>query len=166
MTLRIMAALRMPEDQSRTGNLLNRKQVELLAENAMIALRRLFQPGEVLFHILVGEEGRAVDTLQLRVLLVAQPVGACQAEHLERLDSTGRRHMGAAAEVHELSVAVKRNRFAGFGELLDEVHLHEIAARLKLLQPLLPRLKLPHERLVALDHLGHATPQSPSGPQA
>src|SRR5882672_5496164 len=102
-------ALRMPEDQPRTGDLLNGKQVELLAKNAVIASLNLFQPLEVRIQILRVEERRPVNTLQLLVLLVAQPVSSGDRGHLERLDPPRRRHMRAAAEVYKPSVAIQRN---------------------------------------------------------
>ena len=40
-------ALWVPEDQPRSGDLLDRKQVELLAQNAMVARLDLLQPLEV-----------------------------------------------------------------------------------------------------------------------
>ena len=71
-------ALGMPEDEARAGQLLNAEQVELLAQHAMVAPGRFFQPGEVCVQILLREKRRAVDALQLRILLVAEPVGAGQ----------------------------------------------------------------------------------------
>ena len=50
---------------------------------------------------------RAVDPLELRVLLVASPVGAGTAEQLERRDEPGGPHVRAAAQVDELLVAIE-----------------------------------------------------------
>src|SRR6202034_2109002 len=69
-------ALGMPEDEAGAGELLNAEQVELLTEDAVVAARSLFQALEVGIHLFLGEEGHAVDALQLRILLVAEPVGA------------------------------------------------------------------------------------------
>ncbi len=41
------AALRMPEDQARSGEFLNRKQIELFAEHAMVALLGFFDAVQV-----------------------------------------------------------------------------------------------------------------------
>ena len=57
---------------------------------------------EVLVQFLLGEERRAVDALQLLVVLVALPVGAGDREQLERLDLRGVRHVRAAAEIDEV----------------------------------------------------------------
>ena len=80
------AALGMEEDQAGPGEFLDAEQVELLAELAVVALLGLFQPLQVLVQFLLGEEGGAVDALQLLVVLVALPVGAGDGQQLERLD--------------------------------------------------------------------------------
>ena len=45
------AALGMPEDEARTGDLLDGKQIELLAEDAMVASLDLFKALEVRLQI-------------------------------------------------------------------------------------------------------------------
>src|SRR5258708_25236159 len=117
----------MPEDQPRTGDLLDRKQVELLAEYAMVASLDLFQALEVSLQVFRVEERRPIDPLQLLVLLIPQPIGSGDRRHLERFDPAGRRHMRAAAEVYKSAAAIERNLLAGLRELLDEVDLHELA---------------------------------------
>jgi hypothetical protein len=61
-------AFGMPEDQPRTSQILNAEKVELLADDAMVAAGGFFKTGEVGVKIFFGEEGGAVDALQLRVL--------------------------------------------------------------------------------------------------
>ncbi len=72
----------MPEDQTRARHLLDRKQIELLAQHAMVPRLDLFQPLEVRLQILVIEERRPVDPLQLLILLIAQPVRARNRRNL------------------------------------------------------------------------------------
>ena len=127
----------MPEDQARPGQLLDGEQIELLAQHAMVALLGLFELVEVVVEVLLGEERGAVDALQLRVLLVAEPIGAGDVEQLERLDAPGRRNVRPTAEVGELAGLVDGDFLVGRGELLDEVALHEVAFRLKALQAFL-----------------------------
>ena len=68
----------MPE--RRAGrDLLEVEEVELHAELAVVALTRLFEPLEVRVEIGLRVEGGAVDAGQLRVVLVAAPVGAGEA---------------------------------------------------------------------------------------
>ncbi len=149
------AALGVPEDKARAGEVLNAEEIELLAQHAMVAARRFFEAREVLVEFFFREEGRAVDALELRILFVAQPVGAREVCHLEGLDAAGGGDVRAAAEVDELAVAIEAHLFAGRGELRDEVGLHEVAIPRKFFEGLLARLVLTDERLVAGDDLGH-----------
>ena len=50
------AALGMPEDQSRPGQLLDREQVELLAQHAVVALLCFLDAGEVSVEVLLRKE--------------------------------------------------------------------------------------------------------------
>ena len=72
-------ALGMPEDETGACEFLNAEEIELLAEQAMVALGRFFETREVSVEVLLREECSAVDTLQLRVLLVAELVSASQS---------------------------------------------------------------------------------------
>jgi hypothetical protein len=69
-------ALGMPEDEAGAGELLNAEEVELLAEQAVVALGCFFEAREVGVEVLLREEGGAVDALELGILFVAEPVGA------------------------------------------------------------------------------------------
>ena len=75
-----MAPLGCQKIEPRAGQLLNAEQIQLLAQQAMVALGRFFQPRKVRVQILLREERRAVDALQLRILFVAQPVRAGQGQ--------------------------------------------------------------------------------------
>src|ERR1700730_11209193 len=124
----------MPENQPGPRQFLNGKQIELLAQHAMVALLGLFLFIEKIVELFLRKKRRAVNTLQLRVLLIAQPVGASNIQELERFDLASRRNVRAAAEIQELAGLVDRNLFIGLGELLDEVALHEAAFALELCQ--------------------------------
>jgi hypothetical protein len=121
------AALGVPEDEAGAGDFLDGEEVELLAEDAVVAGLDLFEFLEVGFEVLGVEEGGAVDALELLVVLVAEPVGAGDGGDLEGLDAAGGGDVRAAAEVGEVAVAVEGDLVAGVGELLDEVDLHELA---------------------------------------
>ena len=110
---------------------------------------------QVVVEIFLREKRRAVDALQLRILLVSQPVGAGDVEQLERLDFPGRRNVRAAAEIGELAGLVNRNLFIGLGELLDEMALHEVAFALELCQPLIARQKFARVGKVLLHQFLH-----------
>ena len=146
------AALGVKEDQPRTGQFLDAEQIELLAQLAMVALLGFLQLGEILVEILLAEKRRAVDALQLRVLLVAFPVRARDRKQLERLDLLGGRHVRPAAEIDEL----RTQRVFGKNvarALRDQLDLHGLVGvelqSLVLLRVLalvgqVARLDLPH----------------------
>ena len=106
-------ALGMPEDEAGAGELLNAEEVELLAEDAMVAARGFFKAREVRVEIFLREERGAVDALELRIFLVAEPVSAGEAGDLEGFDAAGGRHVRAAAEVDEFAVAIEADLGAG-----------------------------------------------------
>src|SRR6185369_699462 len=145
----------MPEDQPRTGKFLDREEIELLAEQAMVAALRLFHMLQPLIHFLLRIKRGAVYALQLRVRLVAEPVRTRDVEQFEGLDATGSRNVWTAAEVHELAGLVQRDLLIGLGELLDEMALHEIAFAFELLQALGAGQPLARVRLIALHDLLH-----------
>ncbi len=149
------AALRVPENQARSRELLNGEQVELLAEHAVVARLDLFQVLEMCVEVFLLKERGAVDALELRILFIAQPVRTGNTHHLERAHAPGGWHVRSAAEVEEVAVAIERDVLAGLGELRDEVHLHEVALLLVAPQRFFVRDVLVAEGFVARDHLCH-----------
>ena len=96
----------MPED--RPGRLfLQVKEIELLADAAMVALLGLFQAVQVLIELLLVRPGGAVDPLQHLVARIAAPVGAGDLGELERLELAGGGHVRPAAQVHPVALAVE-----------------------------------------------------------
>ena len=89
----------------------------------MVALPRLLEPMQVRVEILLAVEGSAVDPRQLRVPLVAAPVGACEAGQLERLDRLRVLQVRAAAEIGEVALRVEGDRALGGVDQLDLVGL-------------------------------------------
>ena len=145
-------ALGMPENQPRTHVFLNRKQVELLADVAMVALARFLEPRDVLIEILLAEPRRPVDALQHLTPLVAAPIRTRGMQQLEVLDLPGARHMRAAAQVDERAVGVNRDDLALF-QIVDAFELQRIV-REALLRFRAIHL-FAHERVVGLRDLGH-----------
>src|SRR3974390_3009572 len=124
----------MPEDEAGAGELLNGEEIELLAEQAVVAALGFFELVEVVVELFLGVERGTVDALELQVLFVAQPVGSGDVEQLEGLDASSGRDVRAAAEVGELASLVDGDLFIGRGEMLDEVTLHEVTFGLEALQ--------------------------------
>ncbi len=145
----------MPENQPRPRQFLDGKQIELLPDHAMVALLGLFLLVNKIVEVFLREKRRPINALQLRVLLIAQPVSAGNVQQLERLDLPGRGNVRAAAEIEKLAGLVDRNPFIGLGELLDEVALHEVAFTLELRQPLVARQKFAGIGNVLLHQLLH-----------
>ncbi len=121
----------------------------------MVALLGFLDVLQVLVEIFLRKERGAVNALELRILLVAQPVGTGDVEQLERLDPPGRGNVRPSAEVGELASLVDRDLLVGLGELLDEVALHEVAFRLEAFEPLAARQKLARVGQVLLRQLLH-----------
>ena len=71
----------------------------------MVALAGLFQLFEVLVQLLLRGPGRAIDALEHRALLVAAPVGAGDAQQLDRADLARVVNVRPAAEIEERAVA-------------------------------------------------------------
>src|SRR5579863_921674 len=149
------SALGMPEDQPRPSQFLDGKQIELLSQYTVVALLGFFLFVQEVIEIFLREKRSPVDALQLRILLVTQPISTGYTQQLERLDFAGRRQMRTAAEVGELAGAIDRNLFIGLGELLDEMTLHEVALFFELLQSLLAGQKLARVGNVLLHQLLH-----------
>jgi len=117
------AALGMKENQPGAGEFLDAEQIELFAELAMVALFGLLHLLEIGVKFLGGKEGRAVNALELLVVLVAFPVGASDGEQLEGLDLGRVRDVRAAAEVDEMGAqGVLGENIAR--ALLDQLTLH------------------------------------------
>src|SRR5438270_2793951 len=97
----------------------------------MVTLLGFLNAVQVSVQIFFRKERRAINALQLRVLLIAEPVCSGNIGQLECLDLAGRGEVRPAAEVEKLASFVNRDLFIGPGELLDEMALHEIAFSLE-----------------------------------
>ena len=70
------AALGMEEDQPWPGEFLDAEQIQFLADLAVVAFLRFLNAGEIGVQIFLREERRSCNALQLRVLVVALPIGS------------------------------------------------------------------------------------------
>ena len=100
-------AFREPEGQAGADQLVGGEELQLPAEAAMVALLGLFHHGQVRFQLLFLLEEEAVDALEHGLVLVAPPVGAGHAGELEGAHLAGALHVGAFAQVGELSMFVE-----------------------------------------------------------
>ena len=115
------------------------KQAKLLAEDFVVALAGLFQPNVILVQFRLAVIEDAIDALQLGALLVAAPVGACDAVQFEDADVAGAGDMRPPAEVGERALGVKRDRLA-FGQVVDKLNFVRLAVFALVGQRLVTRL--------------------------
>ena len=73
----------MPENKTGTGFLGNAEQIQLSPEFPVIPLLGLLQLRQVVRKLVGSEECRAVNPLQLLLVLVSLPVGTCNTENME-----------------------------------------------------------------------------------
>ncbi len=148
-------ALGMPEDRAvRLG--LEVEQVHLLADLAMVALRRLLEPDEMRLELLPVQPAGAVDARELRVVLVAAPIGARDPGQLERvgIELAGRGEMRPAAEVEPAAGAVHGDHLVR-GQLHHPFGLERLALLLEEVADLLPVPFLADQRRVGADDPPH-----------
>ncbi len=144
-----------PEHEPRADERARGEQIELLAEDAMVAAPGLLERREVGVELLLGEPGGAVEPLQLGVVGVPLPVGPRDVRELEGADAAGARHVGAAAEVDELPLPVERQRRMGGEPDRDVLGLERLVESADDLDRLLPRHLDPLEGLVGGDDPPH-----------
>ena len=119
---------------------MEREQVELAAELAVVALLRLLEPPQVPIELLLGVPGGAVDALEHRPRLVAAPVGAGGVQQLERPELPRGAEVAAATQVLERAVPVEADRRPlRLVEVVDDLDLERLAALLEQPDRLGPR---------------------------
>ena len=111
-----------PQNQSRTNRVIDMKQLQFAPELAVVALARFLLHDAPVFEFLRLCESYAVNTLQLRILLVALVIGTRHRRQCERADFSCRSHMRSSAQIREGAVAVKRDLLA-VGNALEDVEL-------------------------------------------
>jgi hypothetical protein len=90
--------------------------------SSVVAFLRLFQAVEVGFQILLVFEGRAVETLQAALRLVAQVEGRGNRHQFHVLALGGVADVGSCAEVDEVAV-LEAGDLLALWDLVDEVQL-------------------------------------------
>ena len=117
---------RVPQDEPRPDRfILDREEIELGAEDAVVPLPRLLPPLQVLGERLGGGKRGPVDAGQHVATGVAPPVGAGHVEERQMLGEPRCGEVGAAAEVEELPLAVERDPLVG--DLREEFELVHLA---------------------------------------
>ncbi len=99
-----------------------RKQLHLLAELDVVALLCLLEQAEILVHLLLLGERRAIDAGEHLLFLIPPPVGARDGDKAECLDPARGGKVRPAAEVDECTLAVEGDLLP-LRQILDELHL-------------------------------------------
>src|SRR5438477_8627472 len=145
-------AFGMPQNQPGPDVFLDREEIPLPADDAVIALTRLFEPRDVPLEVLLGEPRSAVNALQHLAALIAAPIRAGGVQQLEMLDLAGAGNVRAAAQVHERAVRVHRDDLILL-EVIDSLELEWIVLEAPL------RLFSTHlftrERIIGFHNLAH-----------
>ncbi len=132
------------------------EQVHLAAELAMVALLGFLDAVQILLQLLVGEEDRAVDALELGVLGIAAPVGARHLRELERLaELARRRQVRTKAHVEPVALAIDRDHLV-LGQSVGPLGLEALAVLLEVVLDLGAVPNLARNRQITIDDLGHA----------
>jgi hypothetical protein len=76
------------EERGAGRQIVEKEQVKLIAQHAVVTFLRLLQAVQVLLHQLLVREGHAINALQAVVRLLAQPVRRGVVQHLKGLDTT------------------------------------------------------------------------------
>ncbi len=97
--------------QTRADHIREDKQIELLAQLAVIAPLGFLEHLQVLIEFILGRESHTVDALHLSILVVTAPVSAADSLQLEGADLAGCLNVRAAAEVHKIAVFIKGGCF-------------------------------------------------------
>src|SRR5262245_56929902 len=103
-------SLRHPQDQALPRLLTDGEELQLFAEDAVIAFLGFIDLGQVGVEVLLGKERGAVEALELFAAGVVLPVSAGDAEDLEGADLARVRNVRAAAEINELALAIETDR--------------------------------------------------------
>ena len=150
-------ALRQPQREARSHVFrVEREQAHLRADLAVVTLLGLLLLQDPLVEFLLVLEGRAVEALELRVLLVAAEVGAGDAQQLDAagLHVAGAHDVRPGAKVHELAVLEEADGFA-LGDVGEALDLELLARALEVGQRLGAGLDALLEDLVLLGDLAH-----------
>ena len=122
----------------------------------MVALAGFLLHQEPVVQLLLVLEGRAVEALELGVLLVASKI---RAGDLQELDAPGlhvarAHHVGAGTKVHEFAVLEEADGLT-LGDVAHALHLEGLTLALEIGQRLGPGLNRLLEDLVLLGDLPH-----------
>ncbi len=133
--------------------LVHHEELEFASQLAVIALGCLFQPPEILLHLLLRDPRRAIDALEHRALLVAAPVRARDLHQLKGTNLPRILHVRTTTEVQERVLLVDAN--FSIRQVLNQLNLIGLSFDLEVLQGLLARPAIALEKIFSGDNLAH-----------
>ena len=110
---------------------------------------------QMFVQILLSEKRGRIQSLQLLALLIAFPVGTGNRKQFEGTNLFGRRNVGTTAQVDELALLIKRQRFVVGQTCFDVLDFEVLLQVFADLDRIGPRSFDSFERFVQLDDFGH-----------
>lgn len=95
----------------------------------VVSLREFFLDLQILIKEGLFGESNSVDSLEIVVLLLAQPIGRRVLGDLDALDKVGRRDMGAGAQVDQITAAVGRGEPVFWDFVLNQLGLEGVVGK-------------------------------------
>src|SRR5205823_3002853 len=92
-----------PQRQAWSDAIVDREELEVLAQLLVVALLGLLEELEMVVELFGRWPGSAIDPRELRLFLIPSPVRTRDAQQLESLQLPGRAHVWTTAQVEELA---------------------------------------------------------------
>ena len=132
----------------------NVEEIKLSAQLAVVSLFSFFKQRQILLQFIFGSPSRAVNALQLLVVLIASPVRARHLHELEVLELACTGHVRATAQVFKRPLAVKAN-FLVSRNTGNDFSFVMLTQRLEIRDSLITRQHSPNHRLILVGKLLH-----------
>ena len=134
--------------------LMNAKEIQLLAQLAMVTLGSFLQHLQISIQIILLFKGSTIDTLQHLVLFTATPVSTSHALQLQSLYLACRNYMRACTKVSKLTLNIQRN-LCILWQIINQLYLVVLTSLGEHIQSFLTANQLTLQLQVLLDNLMH-----------
>ena len=134
--------------------LMNAKEIQLLAQLAMVTLGSLLQHLQISIQIILLLKGSTIDTLQHLVLFTATPVSTSHTLQLQSLYLACRNYMRACTKVSKLTLNIQRN-LCILWQIINQLYLVVLTSLGEHIQSFLTANQLTLQLQVLLDNLVH-----------
>ena len=134
--------------------LMNAKEIQLLAQLAMVTLGSLLQHLQISIQIILLLKGSTIDTLQHLILFTATPVSTSHTLQLQSLYLACRNYMRACTKVSKLTLNIQRN-LCILWQIINQLYLVVLTSLGEHIQSFLTANQLTLQLQVLLDNLVH-----------